>query len=275
MLLATGDALVFSPAALITADSDDRGGVGLLGRDHLTLRVRPRLTLDGGASLLAVGHSLPVHAVGSAASPLSLPTPPISESHLPTQGESRLEDTGTAPPVAAPNSTVTSTMPSAPLNTQAASSTVGHVPAPSALSVVKPKAPASSTVGHVPAPSALSVVKPKAPASSTVGHVPAPSALSVVKPKAPASAKSKAPASRTVPASLQDLMGYLLRNGAADKPLPLSDVHNAVQQVKKPGPGEKQWWTQMLQQAVQKGLIELTKDKKMIRLLERGPLVYV
>ncbi|KAF8144663.1 hypothetical protein K438DRAFT_1500501, partial [Mycena galopus ATCC 62051] len=87
MLLATGDALVFSPAALITADSDDRGGAGLLGRDHLTLRVRPRLTLDGGASLLAVGHSLPVHAVGAAASPLSLPTPPISESNLPTQGE--------------------------------------------------------------------------------------------------------------------------------------------------------------------------------------------
>ncbi|KAF8144662.1 hypothetical protein K438DRAFT_1873377 [Mycena galopus ATCC 62051] len=208
-----------------------------------------------------------VHAVGAAASPLSLPTPPISESNLPTQGESGREDTGTAPPVAAPNSTVTSTMPSAPLNTQAASSTVGHVQAASALSVGKPKAPASSTVGHVPAPSALSVVKPKAPASSTVGHVPAPSALSVVKPKAPAS--------RTVPASLQDLMGYLLRNGAADKPLPLTDVHNGVQQVKKPGPDQKQWWTQMLQQAVQKGLIELTNDKKMIRLLERGPLVYI
>ncbi|KAF8187861.1 hypothetical protein K438DRAFT_1433992, partial [Mycena galopus ATCC 62051] len=81
MLLATGNALVFSPAALITADSDDHGGVGLLGRDHLTLRVRPRLTLDGGASLLAVGHSLPAHAVDSAASP------PMSKSHLPTPGE--------------------------------------------------------------------------------------------------------------------------------------------------------------------------------------------
>ncbi|KAJ7915993.1 hypothetical protein B0H13DRAFT_2451763, partial [Mycena leptocephala] len=52
MLLATGDALVFSPAAVITAD--ERGGVVLLGKDHLALWVRPRLTLDGGASLLAV-----------------------------------------------------------------------------------------------------------------------------------------------------------------------------------------------------------------------------
>ncbi|KAJ7255110.1 hypothetical protein B0H12DRAFT_1323296 [Mycena haematopus] len=50
MSLATGHALVFSPAAMITAD--ERGGV-ILGRGHLELKVRPRLTLDGGASLLA------------------------------------------------------------------------------------------------------------------------------------------------------------------------------------------------------------------------------
>ncbi|KAJ7227576.1 hypothetical protein C8J57DRAFT_1197404 [Mycena rebaudengoi] len=223
MMLATGDAVVFSPAALITADSDDRGGVGLLGRDHLTLRVRPRLTLDGGASLLAVGRSVAAPAVGSAASPLSLPTPPISESHLPMQGDTRLEDTGTAPSVAASNPTVTSVIRSVPLSAQAASSTVGHVPAPSAPSVVKPKVSAS----------------------------------------------------RTVPASLQHLMGYLLLHGAADNPLKLTDVHNAVQQMKKPGPGQKQWWTQMLQQAVEKGLIELINDKKIVHLLERGPLVYV
>ncbi|KAJ7675529.1 hypothetical protein B0H17DRAFT_839004, partial [Mycena rosella] len=61
MLLSAGDALVFSPAAAITAD--ERGGVVLLGRNHLKLRVRPRLTFDGGVSLLAVGRSLPVLAV--------------------------------------------------------------------------------------------------------------------------------------------------------------------------------------------------------------------
>ncbi|KAJ6518103.1 hypothetical protein C8R47DRAFT_1031499, partial [Mycena vitilis] len=52
MLLSTGDALVFSPAALMTAD--EQGGIGLLGSEHFKLRVRPRLTRDGGASVLAV-----------------------------------------------------------------------------------------------------------------------------------------------------------------------------------------------------------------------------
>ncbi|KAJ7158979.1 hypothetical protein C8R43DRAFT_357208 [Mycena crocata] len=55
MLLATGEALVFCPAAAIT--TDEAGGVGLLGTERLKLRVRPRLTLDGGASLLAVRGS--------------------------------------------------------------------------------------------------------------------------------------------------------------------------------------------------------------------------
>ncbi|KAF7314608.1 p-loop containing nucleoside triphosphate hydrolase protein [Mycena kentingensis (nom. inval.)] len=48
MLLATGDAIVFSPAALV-----DASGYNLLGRHHLTIRVRPRLTQDGGMSALA------------------------------------------------------------------------------------------------------------------------------------------------------------------------------------------------------------------------------
>ncbi|KAF8179011.1 hypothetical protein K438DRAFT_1462928, partial [Mycena galopus ATCC 62051] len=52
MALPTGHALVFSPAAVITAD--EQGDVCVLGRDHMKLRVRPRLTLDGGASVLAV-----------------------------------------------------------------------------------------------------------------------------------------------------------------------------------------------------------------------------
>ncbi|KAJ7875723.1 hypothetical protein B0H14DRAFT_3547050, partial [Mycena olivaceomarginata] len=111
MLLPTGGALVFSPTALITAD--DHGGVVLLGRDYLKLRVRPRLTLDGGASLLAVGCSLPALAAGSATSPSPpLPTPSASGSHLPTHRETRLEGTtSTAPSVAAPNPTVTGAIP--------------------------------------------------------------------------------------------------------------------------------------------------------------------
>ncbi|KAJ7124629.1 hypothetical protein C8R43DRAFT_1240942 [Mycena crocata] len=87
LLLATGDALVFCPAAVITAD--DCGEVGLLGREHLKLRVRPRLTMDGGASVLAVGRNVnfPGSPGTSTGSPLSLPTPPASESYLPVHQE--------------------------------------------------------------------------------------------------------------------------------------------------------------------------------------------
>ena len=55
MLLATGQCVVFSPSALVMTSNDS--SVRLLGRDYLKLRVRPRLTLDGGTSLLAVGRT--------------------------------------------------------------------------------------------------------------------------------------------------------------------------------------------------------------------------
>ncbi|KAK7035579.1 p-loop containing nucleoside triphosphate hydrolase protein [Favolaschia claudopus] len=57
MSLPTGHALVFSPAAVIGVKaSSGKGGGGavLLGKGYLQLRVRPRLTSDGGASVLAV-----------------------------------------------------------------------------------------------------------------------------------------------------------------------------------------------------------------------------
>ncbi|KAJ7318410.1 hypothetical protein DFH08DRAFT_1086620 [Mycena albidolilacea] len=86
MALPTGHGLVFSPAAALS--TDERGRVVLLGRDHLRLRVRPRLTLDGGASILAVAPipslGAPTGTSGSVASQ-SLPTPPISAVQLPSQ----------------------------------------------------------------------------------------------------------------------------------------------------------------------------------------------
>jgi hypothetical protein len=122
-MLATGDALVFSPAAVITA------GVGLLGRDHLKLRVRPRVTLDGSASLLAVGRSLPAPALaGSAASPVSPPTSPVSESSLPTQRETRIS---TAQWVFTPN--LPSATPFTPLGAPATPAADRPAPGPSAL----------------------------------------------------------------------------------------------------------------------------------------------
>jgi hypothetical protein len=232
-LLATGDALVFSPAAVIAAD--DRGGVVLLGREHLKLRVRPRLTLDGGASLLAVGRRSPALAGGSAASPLlfSLPTPPASQSDLPAHREARVEVTGTAPPLPAPTPIVAGAMPFMPLG-----------------------APPTSTTG------------------SPVG-VPAPSVPSVV--------KSPALAPRTVPARFKHLVGWLSSNGAGYGPLKLSDAQAALSGVGKQqyASTDKSWWMQMIPEAVKEGLIELTdtklkgKEEKMIRLLQRGQLVYV
>ncbi|KAJ7817960.1 hypothetical protein B0H13DRAFT_1739258 [Mycena leptocephala] len=120
MLLATGEALVFSPAAVITAD--ESGAVGLLGRDHIKLRIRPRLTLDGGVSLLAVGRSLPASSGGSTASPPSLPTPATTEFDLPVQREAPFRYIPTTPS-AALNPIVVSATPFAPPGVQAAFAT--------------------------------------------------------------------------------------------------------------------------------------------------------
>ncbi|KAJ7697496.1 hypothetical protein B0H14DRAFT_3655855, partial [Mycena olivaceomarginata] len=141
MTLGTGDALVFSPAAAVAAD--ERGGVVLLGRAHLKLRVRPRLTLDGGASLLAVRRSLPA-LTGPVASPLSLSTPPIFEADLPTWPVTRLNYSSSAakenlvpamafiPPSAVPTTSVTSVpvlAPSAPSIAKSTASRPRAIPA--------------------------------------------------------------------------------------------------------------------------------------------------
>jgi hypothetical protein len=74
---------------------------------------------------------------------------------------------------------------------------------------------------------------------------------------------------------------WLSSNGAGSRPVKLSDVQAALSGVKKPK-SAKSWGRKMFQQAVKEGLIELTDKKlqaggeeKMIRLLQRGKLVYV
>jgi hypothetical protein len=93
-----------------------------------------------------------------------------------------------------------------------------------------------------------------------------------------------ASAPRAVPARLKHLVGYLLRGGAADTPLPFTEVSEAMTvypAVKKP----KGWWTEMLQEAVDQRFIEFINwdvpkrelrargEVKMIRLLDRRPLL--
>jgi hypothetical protein len=77
---------------------------------------------------------------------------------------------------------------------------------------------------------------------------------------------------------------WLSSNGAGYGPVKLSDVQAALSGVKKPQSASiaKSWGIKMIRQAVQEGIIELTDKKlqaggeeKMIRLLQRGQLVYV
>jgi hypothetical protein len=83
-------------------------------------------------------------------------------------------------------------------------------------------------------------------------------------------------APRTVPARFKHLVGWLSSNGAGYGPLPLGDAQAALSWVGKQeyASTDSSWWMQMIQEAVQEGLIELT-DTKRIRLLARGQLVYV
>ena len=57
MFLVAGQCVVFSPSALMMMSNDS--SVWLLSRGYLELNVRLHLSLDGGASLLAIRRTLP------------------------------------------------------------------------------------------------------------------------------------------------------------------------------------------------------------------------
>ncbi|KAJ7679442.1 hypothetical protein DFH06DRAFT_974912 [Mycena polygramma] len=272
MLLSTGDALVFSPAALMTAD--EQGGVGLLGREHLKLRVRPRLTRDGGASVLAVGRSLPATSSAAPSPPQALPppTPATSGLGLQVHWESRAASSRTA-----------STPTASHVVPLAAAASISMTQSPAA--VPGPSNPAVTAASSGTTPTVAPVAMPTASTSTASGPVavPAPSGAPV--------AGSFSSGSRSVPARLKHFIGWLTRNGAADAPVSLGDAMSALFWVGKkeyPELGKKkEWWPQMLHEAVEEGLIELINmnipkkqllargEEKMIRLLERGPFVYV
>ncbi|KAJ7203057.1 hypothetical protein GGX14DRAFT_462035, partial [Mycena pura] len=150
----------------------------------------------------------------------------------------------------------------APLSTPAASSTVGHWHVPTALALPPPTPSVSeshlSTQGEPleATETASSAAPTGSPLVSSDIWTTLPSAQAVPAPL-PVVVERNASGPRTVPAGLKHLMRYLLRNSAADNPVRLADVHNAVQQVKKPGPNKKEWWTRMLDQAVERGLVEV------------------
>jgi hypothetical protein len=237
MLLPTGDALVFCPAGMITAD--ERGGVGLLGREHLRLRVRPRLTVDGGASRLAVRHTFPALETIPAALPLL--TPPTSASYLRSQ---HLQDTSTAPP------------------------SINPTVAGSAISFAPSSAPTNSTAATEspePAPAAPLLVESTAPP--------------VIASTAPSVVRSTASAQHAVPARLKHLVEYLshgspTRLNKANTALAWIQKENLYVGSNQPG---SKWWAQMMQEAKDEGLIEVVKvdGKRTMRLVKRGPFLYV
>jgi len=96
MLLGTGEGIVFSPTALVSVK--DEGEVELLGGQFLKVKVRPRITQDGGQSLLAVGRTLAALDLSSIVEPvtdLAQATAPVAAT------QSSLADWTSGPPSAA------------------------------------------------------------------------------------------------------------------------------------------------------------------------------
>ncbi|KAJ6457625.1 hypothetical protein C8R45DRAFT_563581 [Mycena sanguinolenta] len=215
MSLATGHALVFSPAAVIS--TNERGGV-IMGRAHLKLRVRPRLTLDGGASILAVGSGLPAPTPSSAPSPSSLPTPPAFKSYLPAQAETAAK----IPTMAAVNAFV-------PADALAAPTT----------------------------------------AELALGY--------------PGQSDPAAPAHRQVSNRLEILVDWLRKQSGPV--VNLVGARAAIGWMGRNDPGyagltNRERWGRILDEAVKTGIIELVnmnlgKKDQMMRLVDRGPFVYV
>ncbi|KAJ7325437.1 hypothetical protein DFH08DRAFT_752550 [Mycena albidolilacea] len=249
MALPTGHALVFSPAAALA--TDERGKVVLLGRNHLRLRVRPRLTLDGGASILAVSRSLGAPtATSSSVASQSLLTPPISEAHLPASTSNTFQMSAPGP---------------APAQVAAA---------PSPLPTTGPSPTRRSTPELPDKGKGKAVAAPKTPV------VPVSSSVAV-----------PAPRQRVVPARLKHLKVWLEKNSTPGISLKLKTVYMALRPMLQDntlysGASPKLRWKRMWGEAVDNGLIEVTNtnlskkqlkargEAQMIRLLERGPVQY-
>ncbi|KAJ7255111.1 hypothetical protein B0H12DRAFT_540731 [Mycena haematopus] len=228
MSLATGHALVFSPAAVITAD--ERGGV-ILGRGHLELRVRPRLTLDGGTSILAVRRSSLALTGRSAASPSSPPTPTTAESYLPAQVETLIG---------------------------AVSAVAASIPIVDGVELFAP---------------------PSYPVTPATGDI-------VLQPPGPSAVEPAASPQREISGRLKILVDWLLSHSTADTPaLHLVGVRASIGWMGKDDPtyagmSNQERWAHILGNAVESGIIKLVnmhlgKKQQMMRLLDRGPFVYV
>ncbi|KAK7035580.1 p-loop containing nucleoside triphosphate hydrolase protein [Favolaschia claudopus] len=263
MMLPTGHALVFSPAAAIAAD--ERGAV-LLGREHLRVRIRPRLTLDGGASLLAVRRPASVSAATSTSTSTShpqvpLPTPPTVEFELPP------------PPAATPFNfgmpvSAATIIPPTPSKKGKAPILAGGLATQSSA-----VAPAFSTVPYLVPSSAATIAQPVT-LSGGFGSIAQPTYTPPVVPLG-ASASGEASASSTgasvaqpapptflaVPARLKPLVTWLKKRKPVGSEVKLSDARTALHWVgaqEYPTMQGDGWFGRMLSEATRIGLIEVT-----------------
>jgi len=76
MLLATGESIVFSPTTLVSVNQDHE--IELLGGRYLKVKVRPRLTRDGGRSLLTVGQAMEARSVAEAVTSITQPSQTVT-----------------------------------------------------------------------------------------------------------------------------------------------------------------------------------------------------
>jgi hypothetical protein len=98
MQLHTGEALLFSPNAVVSTTGPSNGAAEVVTRlsaAYLKILTRPRITLDGGFSIMAVDPgglpnteiSVPIHLSSDQASVSSLPaeiSPPLEQSRVNT-----------------------------------------------------------------------------------------------------------------------------------------------------------------------------------------------
>ncbi|KAJ7169013.1 hypothetical protein C8R46DRAFT_1191598 [Mycena filopes] len=254
MLLATGDALVFAPAAAVTAGVNGEK-VQLLGREHLTLRVRPRLTLDGGASLLAVQSS---------------PSTPSSPSTSSSAASSSSPSSASSSASASSSSTSSSRSSSPPM--------------PDLNFKTKPEAP--STVSCQSEAASSLKPKPKAGALSTASFKPEGSSSSASSPP------SRAP--RLTGAHFRPLLEWLISKGGANgAPLSLAAaatdcvISPATMASVYPTRTQQDAWKRLLRRIQKAGLVELVHmdveeevlkargKERLIRLVDPGPFKYI
>ncbi|KAJ7151964.1 hypothetical protein C8R46DRAFT_1121634 [Mycena filopes] len=272
MLLATGDALVFAPAAVtrVNDESEDGSGVRLLGSEHLRLRVRPRLTLDGGASLLAVGRSVPITSVsnGSAAvwatnaanfvpaSAVALQSNPTTAAAIPTA--TRFSASAAGQSIQAwVQDTIAATGAVSTAGLQL-DSTIIPTPAP-------PPAHGNGSL-HFPSGAAI-------PSSTPVFTSP-----------------TAGPSARDVSTRLKPLVEWLTRNGGVNQPLKFLEARTALGAVCEKNYvllKRRKAWNQMVREAVAARIVDLPNYKvtkkelkargevKIIRLIDGGPFNYV